>query len=174
MELPLDAQGSGRRLDVDERVEQCCAVASVLHVLAWFVLVLQMQHLRGIHTLDGKPAHRTVRCTSGATASQRTGRLQWTPATLQCTQKSEQPLEAHRTVNSTCPVPQEDKAPTVVCARTLHMSAHFCQFGSEGLWQNPAKASFSVLEPLGHPKVAIGYEACLRLVLLLHPDLMIT
>jgi hypothetical protein len=50
MELPLDAQSSGRRLDVYERVEQCRAVAGVLHVLAWFVLVLQMQHLRGIHT----------------------------------------------------------------------------------------------------------------------------
>jgi hypothetical protein len=50
MELPLDAQGSGRRLDVDERVKQCRAVAGVLHVLAWFVLVLQMQHLWGIHT----------------------------------------------------------------------------------------------------------------------------
>jgi hypothetical protein len=37
MELPLDTQGSGRRLDVDERVEQCLAVAGVL---AWFVLVL--------------------------------------------------------------------------------------------------------------------------------------
>jgi hypothetical protein len=42
MELPLDAQESGRRLDVDERVEQCCAVASDLHVLARFILVLQM------------------------------------------------------------------------------------------------------------------------------------
>jgi hypothetical protein len=51
MELPLDAQSSGRRLDVDERVEQCRAVAGVLHVLAdGFVQVLQMQHLRGIHT----------------------------------------------------------------------------------------------------------------------------
>jgi hypothetical protein len=50
MELPLDAQSSGRRLDVDERVEQRCAVVGVLHVLARFVLVLQMQHLRGIHT----------------------------------------------------------------------------------------------------------------------------
>jgi hypothetical protein len=50
MELPLDAQGSGRRLDVDERVEQCRAVAGVLHVPAWFILVLQMQHLQGIHT----------------------------------------------------------------------------------------------------------------------------
>jgi hypothetical protein len=50
MELPLDAQSSGRRLDVDERVEQCREVVGVLHVLARFVLVLQMQHLRGIHT----------------------------------------------------------------------------------------------------------------------------
>jgi hypothetical protein len=50
MELPQDAQGSGRRLDVDERVEQCRVVASILHVLAWFILVLQMQHLQGIHT----------------------------------------------------------------------------------------------------------------------------
>jgi hypothetical protein len=30
MVLPLDAQSSGRRLDVDERVEQCRAVAGVL------------------------------------------------------------------------------------------------------------------------------------------------
>jgi hypothetical protein len=50
MELPLDVQSSGRRLDVNERVEQCRAVVGVLHVLARFVLVLQMQHLRGIHT----------------------------------------------------------------------------------------------------------------------------
>jgi hypothetical protein len=40
MELPLDVQGSRRRLDVDERVEQCRAVTGVLHVLAWFILVL--------------------------------------------------------------------------------------------------------------------------------------
>jgi hypothetical protein len=50
MELALDAQGSRRCLDVDKRVEQCRTVIGVLHVLAWFVLVLQMQHLRGIHT----------------------------------------------------------------------------------------------------------------------------
>jgi hypothetical protein len=50
MELPLDAQSSGRRLDIDERVEQCRAIVDVLHVLARFVLVLQMQHLQGIHT----------------------------------------------------------------------------------------------------------------------------
>jgi hypothetical protein len=49
-ELPLDIQGSGGRLDVDERVEQYCAVANDLHILAQFVLVLQMQHLQGIHT----------------------------------------------------------------------------------------------------------------------------
>jgi hypothetical protein len=30
MELPLDAQGSGSRLDIDEHVEQCRAVADVL------------------------------------------------------------------------------------------------------------------------------------------------
>jgi hypothetical protein len=39
------------------------------------------------------------------------------------------------------------------------------------------EASSNILEPLGHPKVAIGptrgYEACLRLIFLLHPDLMI-
>jgi hypothetical protein len=50
MELPLDTQSSGRRLDVDERVEQCRVVVGILHVLARFVLVLHMQHLRGIHT----------------------------------------------------------------------------------------------------------------------------
>jgi hypothetical protein len=33
--------------------------------------------------------------------------------------ESEQPLEAHRTVNSACPVPHEDKAPTVETVRTL-------------------------------------------------------
>jgi hypothetical protein len=40
MELPLDAQGSGRCLDVDDRVKHCRAVVGVLHVLTWFVLVL--------------------------------------------------------------------------------------------------------------------------------------
>jgi hypothetical protein len=37
-------------LDVDGCVKQCRAIIGVLHVLARFVLVLQMQHLRGIHT----------------------------------------------------------------------------------------------------------------------------
>jgi hypothetical protein len=40
MELPLDAQGNGRRLDVDKHIEQCYAVAGDLNVLARFVLVL--------------------------------------------------------------------------------------------------------------------------------------
>jgi hypothetical protein len=48
MELPLDV-GSGSSLDVDVRVELSCVVADVLHVLARFILVLQMQYLRGIH-----------------------------------------------------------------------------------------------------------------------------
>jgi hypothetical protein len=46
--------------------------------------------------------HRTVRCASGVTAIQRNGRLQ---KREQYAQKSEQALEAHRTVNNTCPVP---------------------------------------------------------------------
>jgi hypothetical protein len=50
--------------------------------------------------------HRTVRCTSEATARKRNGRLQLssTEATVrgQFAQKSEQLLEAHRTVNSIC------------------------------------------------------------------------
>jgi hypothetical protein len=52
--------------------------------------------------------HRSVRCTSGVMAIQRNGRLQWTPCSAtvreQCAQKSEQSLEAHRTVNSACSV----------------------------------------------------------------------
>jgi hypothetical protein len=50
--------------------------------------------------------HRTIRCDCGVTAIQRNGRLQRTPtnATLreQCTQKSKQSSEVHRTVNSAC------------------------------------------------------------------------
>jgi hypothetical protein len=70
MELTLDTQGGGSRLDVNKRVEQCRAVTDVLHVLARFVLVLQMQHLWCIHTyreevlctdvtpgFKGKPRH---------------------------------------------------------------------------------------------------------------------
>jgi hypothetical protein len=45
-------------------------------------------------------------------------------------------------------------------------------FGSHSV-----EASSSILEPLRHPNVAVGptrgYEACLRLMFLLHLDLMI-
>ena len=57
MEIPLDTQGSETRLDVDERVEQCCVVVGNLHVLAQFILVLQMQHLQGIHTYREEASH---------------------------------------------------------------------------------------------------------------------
>jgi hypothetical protein len=60
------------------------------------------------NSLDCPVCHHTVRCTNGVTAIQRNGRLQWTPcnATMreQCAQKSEQSSEAHRTLNSACPV----------------------------------------------------------------------
>jgi hypothetical protein len=49
MELPLNVQGSGRRLDVDKRVKLWCVVTGDLHVLTRFILVLHMQYLRGIH-----------------------------------------------------------------------------------------------------------------------------
>jgi hypothetical protein len=52
--------------------------------------------------------HRTLRCTKRSNSYQRNGRLQRTPANAtvrgQFAQKSEQPPEAHRTENSTCPV----------------------------------------------------------------------
>jgi hypothetical protein len=38
-------QDNESHLNVDERVEQWRAVADVLHVHVWFVLVLQMQHI---------------------------------------------------------------------------------------------------------------------------------
>jgi hypothetical protein len=58
--------------------------------------------------------HRTVRCTSGATTIQRNGRLQRHPdiAIVENSEQQSQSAESevHRTVNKTCPVPQEDKA----------------------------------------------------------------
>jgi hypothetical protein len=50
---------------------------------------------------DCPVGHRTVRCTKRSNGYQRKGRLQ---KREQCTQKSEQASEAHRTVNRTCPV----------------------------------------------------------------------
>jgi hypothetical protein len=48
--------------------------------------------------------HRTVRCASGVTATQRQQSSATAVNALQCTQKSEQSQKAHRTVNSDCPV----------------------------------------------------------------------
>jgi hypothetical protein len=52
--------------------------------------------------------HRTVRCTSGATATSRKCRLQKLKNQMnseeQCAQSQSRPLEAHRTVNNACPV----------------------------------------------------------------------
>jgi hypothetical protein len=57
--------------------------------------------------------HRTVRCTSEGTAPSRNGRLQKLENHMnseeQCTQSQSHPSEAHRTLNSACPVPLEDK-----------------------------------------------------------------
>jgi hypothetical protein len=49
-------QFGGCCLDVDIRIEQCRVVADVLHVLARFVLVLQMQHLQGNPHIQGGSA----------------------------------------------------------------------------------------------------------------------
>jgi hypothetical protein len=49
---------------------------------------------------------------------------------------------------------------------------------AENFGSHSAEAFSSIFEPLRHQKVALspsrGYEVCLRLILLLHPDLMIT
>jgi hypothetical protein len=56
--------------------------------------------------------HGIIRCTSGATANSHNGRLQKCAdsATVENTMRLSQSVEseAHRTVNRTCPVPQED------------------------------------------------------------------
>jgi hypothetical protein len=52
--------------------------------------------------------HRTVRCTSGATTPSRNCRLQKLKNQMdseeQCAQSQSRPSEAHRTLNSACPV----------------------------------------------------------------------
>jgi hypothetical protein len=54
---------------------------------------------------DCPVCHRTVRCTSGATASQRNGRLQWSPATLQCTDSSRRSQSSRQRRTRQCTVP---------------------------------------------------------------------
>jgi hypothetical protein len=54
-----------------------------------------------------------------------------------------------------------------------HISAYL---GMKDLGYHSGEASSNILEPLRHPKIAIGatgsYEASLRLILFLHPYLM--
>jgi hypothetical protein len=56
---------SRRHLNVDEHVEQCRAVAGVLHFLTRFVLVLQMQYLR-VSTRIGRKCRVHARFTTTA------------------------------------------------------------------------------------------------------------
>jgi hypothetical protein len=63
---------------------------------------------------DCPVCHQTVRCDSGATTTSRNGRLQKRGDQMnseeQCAQSQSHRPEAHRTLNSACPVPVEDKA----------------------------------------------------------------
>jgi hypothetical protein len=79
---------------------------------------------------DCPVCHRTVRCTSGATAIQYSGRLQRHPdsATVENSARQSQSaeLEVHRIVSRTCPVwhrtvqcRKRTKPPTVNYSRTL-------------------------------------------------------
>jgi hypothetical protein len=79
---------------------------------------------------DCPVCHRTVRCTSGATASQRNGRLQRSSDNVNSARivrvESEQPPEGAPDsaqcmsgAAPDCPVQHEDKAPTVETVRTL-------------------------------------------------------
>jgi hypothetical protein len=61
MELPLDTQDSGKCLNVDERVEQYCAVVGDLHVLARFVLVQDAGPSRYPHVQGGSTTFQTAR-----------------------------------------------------------------------------------------------------------------
>jgi hypothetical protein len=60
------------------------------------------------NSLDCPVCHRTIRCTSEATATSRNGCLQKLKIQMnsaqQCTAEQSHSSEAHRTVNSACPV----------------------------------------------------------------------
>jgi hypothetical protein len=53
----------------------------------------------------------------------------------------------------------------------------FVDLSAKNFESHPTEASTNILEPLGHPKIAISstrsYEACFGLIFLLHSDLMI-
>jgi hypothetical protein len=79
---------------------------------------------------DCPVCHQTIRCTSGATAIQRNGRLQRRTDSAKVEnsawQSQSTESEAHRTVNKTCPVWHRTvrcrlrtKPPTVNCSQTL-------------------------------------------------------
>jgi hypothetical protein len=120
--------------------------------------------------------HRTIRCDSGATALRRNGRLHSAPinATVrgQFAQKSEQPPEAHRTVNSTCPVPLEVSAPTVDCVRILTVGWRGWRTGLSGtpIDSSPPQQLFwwvraintpqpPPLQPSKHSTLSIQYKS---------------
>jgi hypothetical protein len=93
---------------------------------------------------------------------QRNGRLQRTPANAtvrgQCVQKSEQPSEAHRTVNSTCLVPLEDKYPTVICARTLTVGWHGWRTGQRPVAHRTVRCAHRQQPPPTVVLVVEGYK----------------
>jgi hypothetical protein len=76
------------------------------------------------------------------------------------------------------------RPPTIFLLRTFDYDIiNICQnilanMRAKDFGSHSAEASFSILEPLGHSKVAVcsirSDEACFRLDLLLHPHLMIT
>jgi hypothetical protein len=67
--------------------------------------------------------HRNVRCASGATAGKRNGQLIRSPTNVNSARtvrvELEQRQKAHWTMNSTCPMHQEVRAPAVETVRTL-------------------------------------------------------
>jgi hypothetical protein len=57
------------------------------------------------NSLNCPVCHRTVRCTSGVTASQRNGRLQRSPATLQCADSSCRSQSSRQRCTRQCTIP---------------------------------------------------------------------
>jgi hypothetical protein len=98
--------------------------------------------------------HRTVRCAKRSNGYQRNGRLQRTPANAtvrgQCAHKSEQPLEAHRTVHSTCPVRHR----TVRCAHRQQPNPNSCLVVGGYKYPQPPP-----LQPSKHSTHCIKYKS---------------
>jgi hypothetical protein len=64
MELPLDAQGSGRRLDVDKHVEQLCCCRRPSHPRAVHPSAPDAAPSRYPHVHGGRAVFRTARFTT--------------------------------------------------------------------------------------------------------------